>query len=157
MPAALPRTLLSPEHIAMIGRGVSTTVASRSAANQPSVMRAVGAGISPEGTEVTVFVARGQSRQLLRDIADTGEVAVVFSEPGGRRTLELRAGQAALRPVEDEDLPQLRPYLASMEDEVTAVGLGPAFERAMLAWAPGDVVAICFTPDQALAQMPGTR
>ena len=77
--------LLSPEHIAMIDKGVSAIVASRNAANRPSLMRAVGAGISADGTEITVYLSRSQSRQLLQDVAATGHVAVVFSEPLSHR------------------------------------------------------------------------
>ena len=39
-------SLLSPEHIAMVDRGVSVIVASRDAAFRPSIMRGVGSAIS---------------------------------------------------------------------------------------------------------------
>ena len=39
--------LLSPEHIAMVDRGVSVIVASRDAALRPSIMRPVIAASSP--------------------------------------------------------------------------------------------------------------
>jgi hypothetical protein len=58
MPDTPPRPLLSPENIAMIDKGISAIVASCNAAGRPSLMRAVGTGISPDGTRVTVFVSR---------------------------------------------------------------------------------------------------
>jgi hypothetical protein len=149
--------LLSPEHIAMIDKGVSAIVASRNAANRPSLMRAVGAGISADGAEITVYLSRSQSRQLLQDVAATGHVAVVFSEPLSHRTVQVKARAAQLRAADDSDLPLLRRYLASMEQEVGSVGFGPTFVRTMLACSIEDTVAIRFAPSQAFDQTPGPR
>ncbi|WP_076998153.1 pyridoxamine 5'-phosphate oxidase family protein [Variovorax sp. KK3] len=149
--------LLTPEHIAMIDKGVSAIVASRSAANRPSLMRAVGASISPDGADVTVYLSRTQSRQLLQDVAATGEVAVVFSEPLSHRTVQVKAQAAQLRPAGDADLPLLRRYLASMEHEVGCVGFDAPFVRAMLACPLEDMMAVSFRPSQAFDQTPGPR
>jgi hypothetical protein len=158
MPDAAPlHPLLSPEHIALIDKGVSAIVASRDAALRPSLMRAVGARISADGTKVTVFVARSQSRPLLQDVAATGRIAVVFSQPLSHRTVQVKATEAALRPAEEADLPALRRYLASMEDEVGAVGIAVPFVRAMLAFRLEDLVAISFTPTEAFDQTPGPK
>ena len=54
-------------------------------------MRAVGSRISADGREVTVYLRRSQSEQLLGDIAQTGEIAVVFSVPSTHQTLQLKA------------------------------------------------------------------
>jgi len=157
MPDAPPPPLLSPEHIAMIDKGVSTIVASRDAAMRPSVMRAVGAHIKADGSRITVFISRGQSRQLLQDIASTGRVAVVFSQPLSHRTVQVKATEADLRPAEEADLPVLRRYLASMEEEVAAVGFEARFVRAMLAFRLDELVAISFTPTEAFDQTPGPK
>lgn len=149
--------LLSPEHIAMIDKGVSAIVASRNAANRPSLMRAVGAGISADGAEITVYLSRSQSRQLLQDVAATGQLAVVFSEPLSHRTVQVKAQAARLRAADDSDLPCLRRYLASMEYEVGCVGFDAVFVRAMLACRLEDTVAIRFAPSQAFDQTPGPR
>ncbi|MBB3176727.1 hypothetical protein [Variovorax sp. Sphag1AA] len=154
---APPRPLLSPEHIALIDKGVSAIVASRDAALRPSLMRAVGTRISADGMQITVFVARGQSRQLLQDVAATGRVAVVFSQPLSHRTVQVKASEAALRPAEEADLPVLHRYLASMEDEVGAVGIDAPFVRAMLSYRLDDLVAISFTPVEAFDQTPGPK
>ena len=97
--------LLGPSHIAMVAKGVSAIVASRDAALRPSIMRAVGSHISGDGQEVTVYLRRSQSEQLLQDIAHTGEIAVVFSVPSTHQTLQLKARRATQRPAHDGDLP----------------------------------------------------
>lgn len=149
--------LLSPEHIAMVDRGVSVIVASRDAALRPSIMRGVGSAISADGTQVTVFLRRNQSRQLMQDIEAGGGLAVVFSEPPTHRTLQLKARQASLRPASPTDQPQLARYLASMQCELAQVGYGPEFAAAMLSAPLEDVVAVQFTPESAFDQTPGPR
>ena len=149
--------LLSPEHIAMVDRGVSVIVASRDAALRPSIMRGVGSTISADGTQVTVYLRRSQSRQLLQDIEAGGGVAVVFSEPPTHRTLQLKASTATLRPAGPADQPLLHKYLAAMQHELAQVGYGPAYAAAMLSAPLEDVVALQFTPQAAFDQTPGPR
>ncbi|MDY0108302.1 MAG: hypothetical protein RBS27_16600 [Giesbergeria sp.] len=149
--------LLSPQHIAMVDRGVSVIVASRDAALRPSIMRGVGSAISADGMQITVYLRRSQSRQLLRDIEAGGGVAVVFSEPPTHRTLQLKADGAFQRNAGPADLPLLQRYLASMQHELAQVGYGPDFVAAMLSAPLEDVVALQFTPLAAFDQTPGPR
>jgi hypothetical protein len=155
--SALPHPLLSPEHIAMIDKGVSAIVASRNAAHRPSLMRAVGASIAPDGSELTVYVARSRSRQLLQDVAATGQIAVVFSEPRSHRTVQVKAHEVELRSAVDSDAPVLQRYLRSMEHEIGNVGLSAAFVQAMLGCRLDDLVAIRFRPSEAYDQTPGPK
>jgi len=149
--------LLDPDRIAMVAKGVSAIVASRDATMRPSIMRAVGSHISADGSEVTVYLRHSQSGQLLQDIATTGEIAVVFSEPSTHRTLQLKARQATQRPAHGDDLPVLQAYLQSMVHEVGQVGYGPVYVAAMLVAPLEDVVAVTFTPVTAFDQTPGPR
>ena len=104
---------------------------------RPSLMRAVGAAIAPDGSEVTVYLARSRSRQLLQDVAATGQVAVVFSEPLSHRTVQVKAREVELRSAVDGDAPVLKRYLRSMEHEIGNVGLRADFVQAMLALPAG--------------------
>lgn len=153
----MPAALLSAEHIAMIRKGVSAIVASRDAQLRPSLMRAMAADIRDDGSQVTAIVARTQAAQLLQDIAATGAVSVVFSEPLSHRTVQLKAASAQLRPAGADDVPLLERYRESMEQEIGAVGYPVAFVRAMLAWRLEDLVAVEFAPEQGFDQTPGPR
>ena len=150
--ATLPADL-----VAMMARGVSVIVGSRDAALRPSLMRAVGSRVEADGRDITVYLARSQSRQLLQDIAATGQVAVVFSEPSTHRSVQLKASRAGIRQADDGDAAVLASYLASMEREIQQVGFAPPLTRAMLAHRLDDVVAVRFTPEQAFDQTPGPR
>jgi hypothetical protein len=155
MSAAVPR--LPPELLAMMARGVSVIVASRDQALRPSVMRAVGSHVDPGGGSITVYLSRRQSRQLLQDVAATGHVAVVFSQPATHKTVQVKATRAVLRNAEAADEAVLARYLASMEQEIQQVGYAPRLTRAMLAHQLEDVVAITFEPEQAFDQTPGPK
>lgn len=149
--------LLTPEQIAMIDKGVSAIVASRDAALRPSLMRAVGSRIAPDGSEVTLWLARGSARQLLLDIAATGRIAVVFSEPATHRTVQLKGSRVRLRDAAEADRPLLARYLASMEHEIALVGHAPHYVRAMLSHRLEETVALSFVPEAAFDQTPGPR
>jgi hypothetical protein len=149
--------VISPELLAVMDRGVSVIVGSRDAARRPTLMRAVGSRIAAQGREVTVYLSRPQSRQVLDDIAANGQVAVVFSEPSTHRALQLKASRATLRPARPDEAPLLARYLASMEHEIRQVGFPAEVTRAMLACRLEEVVAVTFEPEQAFDQTPGPR
>jgi len=153
----MPAAQLPADLVAMMCRGVSVIVASRDARLRPGVMRAVGSRVEDDGRDITVYLARRQSRQLLQDIAATGQLAAVFSEPFSHRAVQVKASRAEIRPAGAADGPVLAAYLASMEREVQRVGFAPPLTRAMLAHRLDDVVAVRFTPEQAFDQTPGPR
>ena len=152
MAATLPADL-----VAMMARGVSVIVASRDAQLRPSIMRAVGSRVEQDGQDITVYLSRPSSRQVLQDIASTGQLAVVFSEPSTHRTVQVKSSRAEIRSAVAADVPVLAAYLKSMEHEIQQVGIAPPLTRAMLAHRLEDVVAVRFTPEQAFDQTPGPR
>jgi hypothetical protein len=152
MAASLPSDL-----VAIMARGVSVIVASRDAALRPSLMRAVGSRVEADGRDITLYLSRPQSRQLVQDLAATGHIAVVFSVPSTHRSVQLKASRVEMRNADADDAPVLARYLASMENEVQQVGFAPPLTRAMLAHRLDDVVAVRFTPEQAFDQTPGPR
>lgn len=149
--------LLPPELLAMVDKGVSCIVGSCGLTLRPSIMRAVGSAVTSDGGEVTVYLSRQQSSQLLQDISSTGRIAAVFSEPASHRTVQLKGSNARIRNAQASDEAALQRYLSSMEQELQRIGYGPAFTRAMLARQLQDVVAISFAPDQAFDQTPGPK
>jgi hypothetical protein len=147
--------VLSAEMIAMVHGGVSTIVSSCDAALKPSIMRAMASTITADGRQVTVYLARKQSRQLLQDIAASGRLAVVFSQPSSNRTLQLKTRQARSRNATAADQAIVQRYLAAMEWELTQIDIAPAFTRVMLAHDMDDLVAVEFEFQAAFDQTPG--
>lgn len=141
----------------MMVRGVSVIVSAADRDLVPSVMRAVGSQVHGAGERITVYLNRSQSVQLLRNVAATNRLAVVFSEPSTHRTVQLKARGVRIREAEASDTPALERYLGSMTVELGKIGIGPALVAAMLAHRLEDVVAIEFAPEEAFDQTPGPR
>jgi hypothetical protein len=156
-PAGSANTLLSAEHIALIHSGVSTIVASRDAAHRPSLMRAVGSSITPDGSRISVYLNRTACDQLLADLQATGHIAVVFSEPSTHRTVQVKASRVQLRAIMATDTELLQRYLRAMEGQLQQIGFGPQYTRTMLSHAADEVVVVSFSPEQAYDQTPGPR
>ncbi len=148
---------LKPEFLAMMTKGVSLILSSCDHALTPSVMRAVGSHVEDDGRCITAFLARRQSRQLLADIASSGRLAAVFSQPSTHRTVQFKSRRVQLREVVAADLPQIERYRLSMEDELAALGYAHGLASAMLAHDADDLVAVVFQPDEAFDQTPGQR
>lgn len=148
---------LPPPLVATMAAGASVLVASRDERLRPSVMRAMGSRVDAASGEVTVFLSRRQSADLLSDIARSGQVAAMFSQPSTHLSVQLKASRASVRPAAESDRPALDAYLAAMEREIGAVGYPPTLVRAMLAYDLSDLVALSFTPEQAFEQTPGPR
>lgn len=152
-----PPVSFPPDHLAMMERGVSAIVASASRTLVPSVMRAVGYRLAPGATEITVYLTRSHSRQLLQDVADTGRVTVVFSEPSSHCTVQVKSSCARVVPAGDDAAAVTQRYRVAMEHELDRVGFPREFAQAMLAHEPDDVVAIHLVPEVAFDQTPGPR
>ena len=141
----------------MMERGVSAIVGSCSRALVPSVMRAVGYRLASGGAEITVYLARSQSRQLLQDVADTGRVAVVFSEPSSHLTVQIKSARARVVSLDEGAAAEMARYLAAMEVQVGLVGFEPRFVQAMLSHDPADLAGIHLLADVAFDQTPGPQ
>ncbi|MBX3608389.1 MAG: hypothetical protein KF871_00720 [Hydrogenophaga sp.] len=139
----------------MMVKGVSLIVSSRDHALNPSVMRAVGSRIDDGGRRITAYLARNQSRQLLADLSSSGRLAAVFSQPTSHLTVQFKSRRFRIREATPDDSPYLAQYLASMEDELGALGYPRVLAKVMLAHQPQDLVAVEFEPDEAFDQTPG--
>lgn len=148
---------LPDDFAAIIAKGVSCIVGSRDAQLRPSLMRAVGSRLGEDAREITVFLSRPHSRQLLQDIASTGHVAAVFSQPSTHRTIQLKATRAVLRNATPEDIPDMARCEASLDQELQAIGYGPGLAALLLAHKLEDLVAVSFVPEQAFDQTPGPQ
>lgn len=152
-----PALQLGAERAAWVDKGISAIVASRDANHHPSLMRAVGTDVTPQGERVTVYLNRLAARQVLADLEATGQIAVVFSEPSSHRTLQLKASRVQMRPAEDGDAAILQRYLRGMEWQLHQIGFAPRQTRTMLSHRLSDVVAVSFAPELAFDQTPGPK
>jgi hypothetical protein len=154
--AATPQRL-PPEVVRTLRGGVSVIVSSCDSHLRPSIMRAVGIAVADDGSAVTVYLNRAQSRRLLQDIGAGGQVAVVITQPTTHWALQLKSSHATLRDANADDESLIRHYGEEMEAEIERLGFRRELTRAMLAWRIEDVVAVTLPPEQAFTQTPGPR
>ncbi|UGB38319.1 pyridoxamine 5'-phosphate oxidase family protein [Frateuria soli] len=150
---AIP-AVIDAEHARFLEGPVSVIVASRNAANEPELVRAQGCRVARNRRHVRLFLASAQASRLLDDVRQNGLVAVVFTEPGTHRSLQLK-GEAArvLRPRADEAA-RIDAYRDAMVVQLARSGVSEALTRALLA-PVGVVVALEFVPTHAYVQTPG--
>jgi len=154
-PPARGASPLDDEHLALMHRGVSITVATAGPGLQPNLTRAVGFRIDADRRRVTLFLARCDAADLLADLRDRPAVAVVFSEPSTHRTVQLKGFDAREVPLREGDDDLVAAYAKRLEADLASVGFGSAYGSALIAHEPGERVGVAFTVAAAFNQTPG--
>jgi hypothetical protein len=136
---------------------VAINVASRSPALVPSVARAFGCRVSPDRRQVTILLAAGRARTVLRDLAEGGPIAAVFSRPKTHVTLQLKADGAEVLAATAADIELMRAYGAAFAAEVCALGYPEAFAERLVGPSREPAAAVRFEPLVLFEQTPGPR
>lgn len=150
-----PAPVLDEDHASFIQGGVSVVVATRDAALVPQVARGCGCRVSRDRSRVTVLVEPARVGTVLEDVAASGMVAVVFSQPSTHRTIQLKGADARLVRVTAADRAVAARHLEYWVDELTRVGYREEFARVVRGLADQNLAAIAFTPTAAFQQTPG--
>jgi hypothetical protein len=150
-----PEPVLDEDHASFIQGGVSVVVATRDEALVPQVARGCGCRVSRDRRRVTVLVEPARVGTVLEDIAASGLVAVVFSQPSTHRTIQLKGTDARLVRVTAADRAVSARHLESWVDELVRIGYQRDFARAVRGLADRNLAAISFTPTSAFQQTPG--
>lgn len=142
-------------HAAFIQSGVSVHVASRDAANVPSVGRGFGCRVATDRSRVTVFLSMAQTPDVVRDLRASKRVAAVFSQPSTHRTIQIKGDDATIGTLEDGDLARIAAYADALVRDLQKLGFSEAVGRTLVHCRPADLVAVAFTPKAAFRQTPG--
>lgn len=147
---------LDSDRAAFMQSGVSMSLGARDDTLRPSVTRGLGCRVLPDG-ELRVYVDASQSQDLVRDVARTGEVAVVFSDIVRHRTLQVKAADAQLQALDDEDQQAVDAYVDRFTAVVEALGYPASVPRALLASERAARAAIACHPHEGFEQTPGPQ
>jgi hypothetical protein len=148
---------LDSQVLEFLGHRLMVSVASRSAALVPSVVRCVGFRVLDEPQRLAVFVRLREAARVTADVRATQLAAVVFSEPSTHRTLQVKGTDAVVGPLEDGDWPAIAAHVDAAVAELGPLGYTEAWVRTVFEATPAQVQAIRFTPASAFAQTPGPR
>lgn len=144
------------DRAAFMQSGVSMSLGARDARLRPSVTRGVGCRVLSDG-EVRLFVNAPQAGTLLDDVIATGQVAVVFSDIISHRTLQLKASDARVQPLDPADHAAVDAYARAFAAIIVGCGYPAAIPQAILHAPVADRIAIAFRPQEGFEQTPGPQ
>lgn len=102
-----------------------------------------------------MVLRQSSNSALLRAIRDGGGLAATFTKPTTHRSIQLKAGAARIDASAEQDAPAAEAQTAAFGANLVACGYPEEFARAYAAFAPHDLAAIDFVPEQAFVQTPG--
>jgi hypothetical protein len=149
-----PSPPIGSAQVELITGRVSIIVASRDARLRPHVMRAVGCRLSPDWRRLTVLLPEDGGREVLQDLRDNQQIAVVFSRPSSNRTVQLKGHDATVTPGGAEDRALAERYLQGFIEEIGPLGHSADVAHTILGH-DGALTAVHFTVAAAFEQTPG--
>lgn len=146
--------VIDAEYARFLQGAVSIIAASRNAANQPELVRAHGCRVARDRRRVRLFLATTQAAALLEDVRRNGLIAVVFTEPGTHRSVQVKGDSARITRLRPDEAPRADAYRDAMVLQLGKGGVSEALTRALLDPMDG-LVALEFMPTHAFVQTPG--
>lgn len=144
---AVPRDLVD-----FVEGGVSILVGTRDAANVPDVARGIGAAVSADRTEVTIYLNVSWGRRALANLAANGEIAVGFSRPLDNFAIQLKGTCTKIVPPEQGDRTVVERYHSTYSEQLYMVGLPRSLTRRFRMWPAASVT---FAVRDVFTQTPG--
>lgn len=148
---------VSPTVVDMMRRCVEVHVSSCNERLVPSLMRAMAIRVDQAADSVTVYLAKRQADQLLHDIHNCGQLAVIVCEPITWRSVQIKASSVTMRVASETDRAVLEDYRVALEREIARVRGPVPVVRAILAYQLSDIVLVEFEPDEIFEQSPGAN
>jgi Pyridoxamine 5'-phosphate oxidase len=147
--------MLSGEKVRQVlSDGVSVIVGSASPQGRPSCCRAVGLVVDPDAQGITVYVPVITSSEVIADVATTGQVAIVCSNPIDHATVQLKGRRRLVRVAAPEELPVIRDLAEHFAETVEVLGLPKRFGSSLTHWP---AFAVEVDVDAVFEQTPGPR
>lgn len=149
-----PSTPLGTAQVELITGRVSIIVASRNAQLRPHLMRAVGCRLAGDYGRVTVLLPEAGGREVLADLRENRQIAVVFSRPSTNQTVQLKGDDATVGPCGPADKALADQYLQGFIEEIGQLGHAAEVAHTILGHDRG-LTAVHFTVAAAFEQTPG--
>jgi hypothetical protein len=147
--------MLSEESIArQIAPGRSVLVGTVDPAGRPACCRGVGLRLAEDRQGVTVYLPVATGAETVANLATTGRIAVVSSEPLSHETLQLKGRIQAVRIAAAEEEALVRECLERFADALDQVGLPRAVTRTLACWP---AFAVDVAVEAVFDQTPGPR
>jgi hypothetical protein len=150
-------SLLSSEIAAFLEGGQLISLASRDVDYRPSMASALACRVAADLRSLTILLPRMQAWQLLADVAGSGRLAAVFSQPRSHRSIQIKARNAIESVPDSNDIALIASQTESAALALKSVGYDADLLGVMFEYAVGDLTAIELEVDEIFDQSPGPR
>jgi hypothetical protein len=163
IPTLMLNVPMSPDHYLIdealadfLESDAGMLVAASDAANTPVITRGFGARVADSREQVTVFVSAQQSKPVLKDVEQTGQIAINMTRIRDYESFQLKGTNARVTSLSPKDRQHIEQYLQDITVEMVKVGL-PAEVSANIFRSQGDqdLVGITFELQDVFCQTPG--
>jgi hypothetical protein len=134
--------------------GRSVLVGTADASGWPACCRGVALRVHPDREGLTLYVPVATGAETVANIASTGRVAIVSSDPVSHETLQLKGHTRAVRVAGDGEAAFVEHFFERFADVLDAVGLPRGVSRTMNRWP---AFAIEVAVEAVFEQTPGPR
>ncbi len=140
------------ELVDFVESGVSILVGTRDAELRSDATRAVGARVSTDRAQVTIFLALQGAKRALANVANNGQIAVGFSRPFDHYSIQIKGGVTEQRPATDAERVVPERYHAAYVDQLYMVGMPRSITKRFIVWPS---VAVTLDVHEIFVQTPG--
>ena len=131
-------------------------VAACDAASNPTISRGYGMRVAQDRARVTVFVTRQQSAAILRDVEQTGRIAVNATRISDYESYQLKGNQPQTVEPGQADRQHTDHYIKGLRSEMAKVGITPTqIDNILRSYDSEPLVGISFTVQEVYCQTPG--
>jgi hypothetical protein len=131
--------------------GITILVGSRDSRLVPEGVRGVNARVSPDGTELTIWLPAATAARTLANVADNGHLAVYFCSID-HRSFQFKGRVIATRKALAKERAELERYRAAIAQHWGQIGLPPRLTHRMVVWPAH---ALTMQVESVFVQTPG--
>lgn len=133
-------------------QGLGINLGTRDAALEPHASYVPAARVEPGGTHLTVFVPEVGAAEVLADLADNGQAALVFARPEDDRACQVKGVFESATPAGEVDRAFVEAQYAGFMRQLEIIGASGEHLRTWTTWP---CVAVRVRVTALFSQTPG--
>lgn len=144
--------MIDQELASFLQQGIAIQLGTRNARLEPSGVRVVAAAVDEDGRHVVAYVPQSEAAEVLADLEQNGQAALVFARPPDERACQLKGTFSGARIAGDEEKTFVLEQWDRWLDRLTTIG----YQRGMFDhWSAWPCVAIRVEVNAIFNQTPG--
>lgn len=137
---------------AFLQQGIAINIGTRNARLEPHAAYVPAARVEPGGAHLTVFVPRIGADEVMADLHDNGQAALVFARPQDDRACQVKGVFESVRDARDDERPLVERQYAGFMHQLEIIGTPGEASRAWVVWP---CLAVRLTVTALFSQTPG--